>query len=150
MLEPLNQFICDNCGGIIDGVENGFVEWLVEPETSLNYNFTIVHAPQNPGDTLGCLQHQPQSSYIHLEYLMSDEGLIQILWFLDTGLYYAPAYQGPKVKDMREFVELVRRLKLPYYEEARNYIFDTPDFDHGDELTMYSALNLRALIETNS
>jgi hypothetical protein len=47
--------------------------------------------------------------------------MVHLLSFLDVGEYHDPDYNGPRVADMREFVEFTRRLTNPYYEEARTY-----------------------------
>ena len=44
-----------------------------------------------------------------------------LLSFLDEGPIHDPEYSGPRAKDIREFVDIVRRLTIPYYEEARLY-----------------------------
>lgn len=70
--------------------------------------------------------------------------------FLDPGSRHTPEYLGPKLRDLREWVELYRRLHIPYYEEAREY-WDRADergyFDGANELWTYLPDNLKRLIE---
>ena len=44
-LIPLKQFICDTCGGIINSPEEGWLEWLLDVNTTphTNYGFKIIH-----------------------------------------------------------------------------------------------------------
>ena len=46
-------------------------------------------------------------------------GLVNLMAWVDAGSHLQPNYQGPEVKNLREWAEIVRRLQLPYYEEAR-------------------------------
>jgi hypothetical protein len=60
-----------------------------------------------------------------------EQGLSFLLALIDPGPYRDISYQGPKIRDIREWVELTRRLMLPYYEdyeEARIYM-DRADTD---------------------
>ena len=40
-----------------------------------------------------------------LEEFIGQNGMVMLLSFLDIGPYLEADYQGPRVKDMREFVE---------------------------------------------
>ena len=55
-----------------------------------------------------------------------------------------------RVRDVREYVELMRRLALPYYEEARTLwglATESGFFEGGgDELWVYAPETLKALI----
>ena len=128
MLKPLEQFVCDQCGQIIESPEKGWVEWLRNPTERKAYGFRIVHhATSSPLRVEG---QRDKNCYNYTRYDVRmdlpldsfiDELMPQLLVFLDVGPYHEPEYLGIQVKDMREFVEFVRRLTLPYYEEARLY-----------------------------
>jgi hypothetical protein len=48
-LKPLEQFICDECGGLIKKVEDGWLEWINPPNKPV-HGFRIVHnAASSPG-----------------------------------------------------------------------------------------------------
>lgn len=124
MLEPLKQWICDSCGKIINLEESGWVEWLQEDALSgqrypsyLDYGFKIVHAKEEC--SFYSRKHGPSS--LSLESFIGDRGYALLLSFLDLGPYANTVYEGPRVKDMREFVHFMKRLILPYYEEASLY-----------------------------
>ena len=53
MLEPLQQYICDYCGELINSTEEGYVEWLSERNEETGryeyHGFKIVHhKPYSP------------------------------------------------------------------------------------------------------
>jgi len=149
MLEPLRQFICDNCGGIITSPKEGWVEWLEEGDDIMynsQYGFKIVHYNQK------CYfypdQKFPNSNGMPLEYFVGEEGYIWLLSFLDIGPFLMKEYKGPSVKDMREFVGLMRRLTLPYYEEARLYFGNLrADDEFVLDHSIYEQENLKRIIK---
>ncbi len=123
MLVPLKQWICDSCDELINSAEDGWVEWLSGRETFNScYGFKIVHndgsSPRGKG---GCFHYSEKQgpSDTQLARFMGEKGYVYLLSFLDWGPYVTPEYKGPRVKDIREFVAFMRRLTIPYYEEAR-------------------------------
>lgn len=148
MLEPLKQWICDSCGQVIKSADDGYVEWLVESEESSfssQYGFKIIHS----GEECTCYS-QEDISFIDapLEFFLRDKGYLNILNFLDIGPLLMREYKGPRVKNLREFVEFMRRLTVPYYEEARLY-FDNLHTDEHFVLddSIYQQENLIKIIQ---
>lgn len=123
MLKPLTQFVCDTCGDIIKCPEDGWIEWISDEDREC-HSFRIVHhQTKSPrGGRQGCYQHEgePGRSDSHLDDFLN-LGMIKILSFLDVGPHHETEYRRPRVRDIREFVEMTRRLTIPYYEEARLY-----------------------------
>jgi len=162
MLAPLTQFICDTCGQVIERPEDGWVEWIsdFEGERPMNRGFRITHhhstSPIATEHNEGCYKYTNHSgrSDLHLHDFISEEyKMAEILSYLDIGPYHDPTYHGPYVNNMREYVEFVRRLTIPYYEEARQYWQDAIDdgyFGDCNELWLYGASNLKRLIEQYS
>ena len=75
--------------------------------------------------------------------------MVMVLSFLDIGPYLEAEYQGPRIKDMREFVEFTRRLTLPYYEEARLYWNQAEQdglFDGANEISLYLPRTLEQIV----
>src|SRR4030042_2172493 len=149
MLEPLKQFICDKCGGLIESPRDGWVEWLEQGDDTMynsQYGFKIVHA--NPKCYFYPDPQYPGSLSSPLEYFVGERGYSQLLCFLDLGPFIMKDYKGPRVKDMREFVELMRRLTLPYYEEVRQYAKRLRTSEHfvADD-SFYSPETLKAIIQ---
>ena len=69
---------------------------------------------------------------------------------IDRGPDAEPVFTGPHVVNLRDWVELVRRLALPYYEEARLYWKQAQAagwFDDGNEFYAYSQDVLQRIIE---
>ena len=48
-------------------------------------------------------------------------GLLVLSSWIDVEKWHNPNYDGPHVRDLREWTSLFRRLHIPYYEEARHY-----------------------------
>ena len=129
MLRPLEQWICDGCNELIENPEHGWLEWLSGSQLKQK-DFRIVHhVTYSPRKPRGCYaynnQNVPDGFVILDDYLTSfigDEGLTRLLGFIDVGPFHQQHYSGPYLADLREWVELVRRLTTPYFEEARQYL----------------------------
>lgn len=122
MLKPLQQWFCDECGEIIESPDKGYIEWLANDDHKA-HGFRIVHhataSPRHPDGDCYAYTNEIGRSDLSLDCFLGNVGLIRLLGFVDVGRYHSPDYRGPEVVDLREFVELFRRLWLPYYEEAR-------------------------------
>lgn len=156
-MKPLEQFICDGCGEIIEESSQGYLEWLSDPHSSSGlkeqeFGFRIVHhalhspRKESQGDCyrLGSSSSQP------LVDALGDSGAAWRLHFLDVGAFHDPEGEGmPRAKNLREYVELLRRLTVPYYEEARQYwglLGSEPDFIGVHERAIYGEDILKELI----
>lgn len=159
MLEPLKQFICDDCGQIIAKPEDGYVEWITENTKDgrcLRYGFRIVHAAwTSPRKCIkeGCYKYGN-------EYGRSDMGLE---WFIKDGISEMFSMLSPKlpwkyvehekcgIVDFYEFREFYSRLIIPYYEEARLYFgkaLDDDFIDDGMSLgELYSGDTLKMIVD---
>lgn len=76
--------------------------------------------------------------------------MAELLRFVDVGEYHEPDFAGPHVTDLREWTELVRRLSIPHYEEARLYWSRARSdgyFDGANEIIIYSEGFLKGMIE---
>ena len=111
-LIPLRQWICDSCGEAIEKPENGWFEWYTERDTSLDSGFRIVHHRGSCMYNDQRLEQQNRSpSDFALSMVLGHNGLALLLNLMER----------KKFADMKEFIEVFRRLHLPYYEEARLY-----------------------------
>ena len=119
MLAPLRQWLCDACGEVIRSPEAGMVEWLAGADNKRS-GFQIVHRPLDSprSEAGGCGYPDSAGADLSLDVLVGEVGMPLLLSFLDVGSNRAGC-AGPWVEDAREFVELTRRLTIPYYEEAR-------------------------------
>lgn len=132
MLIPLKQWICDTCGEIIELPEHGWLEWR-QDENLKAFDFRIVHhklySPRRPGDDC----YRSDNSHNHLDDYVGEDGLPHLLCLLYGGIHIDPdlgrhSCPDVNVKDIREWMELIRRLQVTYYEEARQY-FDRASED---------------------
>jgi hypothetical protein len=158
-LEPLEQFVCDTCGKVIQASREGWLEWIddrgsVPPSTVRKvHSFRICHhRPHSPlGGENGCYKHTDEAGRCdnHLNHIL-EHRVAELLWFVDEGKYHDPRYSGPSVSDFREWAELVRRLTIPYYEQARLYWKQAEDdgfFDGYNEIKIFTPIVLMGVIE---
>lgn len=109
-------WICDNCGGKIESIEDGWVEWLVKQDDAISYNksygMRIVHRVKCIYDeTLIYKKENAIVSDIDLESFLGADGLMDLLSFLSDGYF----------KESEEVLEIIKRIHIPGYEEARFY-----------------------------
>ena len=125
LMKQCQQFYCDHCGGLIHSPEEGWVEFLSEPNGigRRYFGFRIVHIAGSSNKGGDCLKNfrARNGASIELSLLTSKAGISELLDLLDEGDVLDPVYLGGSIKDMREFVELFRRITIPYYEQARQY-----------------------------
>lgn len=150
-LLPLQQWICDTCGKIIESPGDGWLEWVYDQGQA--HDFRIVHhLPKSPIQRAeGCYQHGMRSGRadMHLDSYLGADGLASLLSFLAIG-QIDPDDSGPRVESTRELAELIRRLQLPHYEEARIYWADAERdgyFSAASESWPYLQRTLTRLIE---
>lgn len=112
-LKPMEQFICDECGEVIEKIEDGWLEWIDVLNKPI-YGFRIVHVSgRSPRFMNGGNCYYPEGcevSDMHLNEFIGFDGLAYLLSFFDRNL-----------RDPKEVVEIVRRLHISHYEEARQY-----------------------------
>ncbi|MEC0886824.1 hypothetical protein [Bacillus atrophaeus] len=125
-LKKKEQWYCDFCGEIIESDKDGMLEWdsfLEKDDTQFNAkNFRIVHNrsikkchPRNNDANL---------SDGHLHWYTGPGGLSELL-----------AIKHRYHLDLVKFDEIIRRLHVDYYEEARQYFHESRE--NGDEFDIY-------------
>jgi hypothetical protein len=124
MLKPLKQWLCDGCGEVIESPEQGCLEWLWnEDDDSKAHCFRIVHldsySPHKSSPHCYHYEDQWNRADGRLDRYVGGGGLTTLLAFLDHDS--CTVSTGPRVTDVRELVEIIRRLHVPYYEEARRH-----------------------------
>ncbi len=126
MAYELMTWTCDRCRERIVGVEQGWVEWLrvggeVEEREPAAKGMRLVHArlcsPLRFSPT-GCQYDaiaEGERGYLlsdlELSRLMGPDGLMRLLFYIEEGEIPAG-----------EVVELLKRLHVPGYEQARPYL----------------------------
>ena len=152
MLVPLQQWICDTCGCIIEAPNHGFIEWK-KTEDGQKYGFRIVHnAKYSPYKDSGgsCFySSKERGGDLYLERVVGPDGLVTLTSWIDVGEWHEDDYRGPSVRDLREWVKVFRRVQLPYYEEARQYTDELRDAsDTGlHEIAFYLHDQLKEIID---
>jgi hypothetical protein len=123
MLTPLEQWFCDTCGKTINSPKDGWIEWLVADSYPFNssYGYKIVHHRQE------CFNYPDWKEYdkgiseesLPLSVFIGLQGYYELLCRIDIGEHIRKEYERPRAKDLREYLEIMKRLTIPYYEEAR-------------------------------
>ncbi len=129
-LRPLRQFYCDECGKIIESADDGAVEYLYSPgegaEPTEIWGFRIVHnilaSPKDScsydeGHYLSVSGESTSSVELNLARYLDHQGVSRLLAILEA--CRSGVMQFKEKKDFGEFLDVFRRLQIPYYEEAR-------------------------------
>lgn len=108
-MEPLQEWVCDSCGELVD-IKDGWFEWVTDQNTGLASGFRIVHNSRNCFYDSMQLHHQGKSNHdMHIDSYLGASGLVKLLAIAERG----------NIEDISEWTEIVRRLHIPYYEEAK-------------------------------
>ena len=166
-LKPREQWICDTCGQVIEAASEGWLEWLESKDSSGTYKkhgFRIVHhqsySPRNPNrpelrpsNAASCYSYENHPGLVadyHLDHIVGPHGLAVLLGMIDKGPLIEAAFDGPGVMDLRDWVELVRRLAVPHYEEARRYVVQASRdgfFEGMSDHAIYAPATLETVVE---
>ncbi|HEX2349148.1 MAG TPA: hypothetical protein VHI51_12010 [Ktedonobacterales bacterium] len=142
-LLPLQQFKCDACGQIIARPDVGWVEWVAGPTRGTKaHGFRIVHNSNRCQYPVSGRVHD-----VHLSRLLGPDGLAMLLALVAPGGRTGNREDG--VESLEEWSELVRRLQIPHYEEARQYwsYAETDGLFAGlGQHALYSQATLRAIL----
>ena len=122
-LVPLQQWYCDYCQGVIHCASDGWLEWIYDDDYN-PYGLKIVHhattALARPyGDCYHYNAVIARRGDHHLHNFVGPNGLAYLLSWIDPGPNLLPDCKGQDIADMRGFTELMRRLHVAYYKEAR-------------------------------
>lgn len=135
--EPLTRWRCDVCEKWITSAEDGYVLWEVEPNGVCD--FQIVHQGECDADIASRSEALPS--------FLGPNGLARLTAFLSLG----PARPGSRpvhATDADGWVDLVRRVQLPFYEEARAELqrkSAAGEYGGWNEAAPYLQENLRGL-----
>ena len=141
-LSPLKQWFCDSCGEVIEDPEDGWFEWHSAKDHTIS-SFRIVH------HRLSCMYNQAaltkQGIMVadhHLSVLLGSNGLADWLFRIEL----SEKGKAGKIKDLVELVEILRRLHIPYWEEARLY-WDRAYRDNFHDGCDFGEATLQSMIE---
>jgi hypothetical protein len=120
---------------------------MASPPDGGTHSFRIEHNREQ------CHQHTdaPDRSDMRLHEFLGTEGLQYFLSMLDVGSLLDPSGDHmPTPPEMRSFVDTVRRLHIPYYEEARRYFSEADAdgyFSNQNEVSVFLPETCKAIIE---
>ena len=117
-LKPLKQWICDSCGEIIEESKDGWWEYLTDMETNLVSGFRIVHyGGPCYYDVQALRRKNKMVGDMHLDHMVTSGAFGHMLHWLELS-------ETRKINErieITEFTKIMRRLYLPYWEEARQH-----------------------------
>ncbi len=139
---PLSTWYCDVCRSSITDFKKGYVIWKSADEGY--YGFKIIHQRN-------CDQKDHTASAA-LEDFLGARGLSYCMSFLSLGpVILNNGSKGYcKVRDFDEFADFVRRVQVPYYEQARRLFSNNSllaDYSDTNELYPYIPENLQNIIK---
>lgn len=116
---PRAGWRCKTCGGLIDRIEDGWVEWLASEEDNgraVNRGFQVVHCRATGSPSGGCrydadVEFRRDKSLVEglsLERFMGPDGLMLLMSLIASGEAAAA-----------DVIELAKRVQIPGYEQAR-------------------------------
>ncbi len=115
-LQPLKQWICDSCGELIMKLEDGWWEYLHDTKTDLISGFRIVHHRKScMYDEEALRRKNTIVGDMSLDHMVKSGAFGHMLHWLELS-------ETKKLNEhfeITEFTEIMRRLYLPYWEEAR-------------------------------
>ncbi len=132
-------WICDVCHKLIDNLDRGYVIWKSQTG-GRDHDFKIIH--QSDCDL------PDHDSSMALRDCLGQDGLNMLLMFLSPGAVLKQFEKKPRlsVPNLDEWVDLVRRVQIPYYDLARP-LFKHPqfiaDFCQSGEWTTYRPKTLK-------
>ena len=142
MDKPLKIWYCDVCGKPIKNVKQGYVIWKITDGIK-NKGFKIIHQAK-------CDLRDHDASKALDEFLGAD-GLTYLLAHFSRGPIKKNLGQDTScdVADIDEYVDFIRRVQTPYYEEARR-LFGKEDllnqYSDANEICPYLRKDLKGII----
>ncbi|MBS5969508.1 MAG: hypothetical protein KIB11_10365 [Clostridium perfringens] len=147
-LEPEEQWICDVCGEVIEKPEDGYLQWRMSSNSKIEQFAIVHHISASPRRTLGgCYLEDVRD--LQLDKFLGVNGIVRLQSLIDSDPFHRGQHYS-KIEDIQLWLEIYRRLYIPYYEEARQYweqALKDNYFDEMNELIIYYPENLKKMIE---
>lgn len=120
--EKPGPWVCDTCDQPIEEAATGYVVWRNDDQGC--HDFNIIHK-------ITCNDRDRFSQSAALAEFLGPRGLSYCLSFLSLGPVLARTQNvsHTRAADMDEFVDFVRRVQLPHYEQARRLYKDRAVLD---------------------
>lgn len=149
-LLPLQQWFCDRCGDVIEKPGDGWLHWRDDAAKGVHTIEILHHLRASPrGGAHGCYPESMDSD-MHLDVMLGARGIAHMLAKVDVGEYHDRDGQSLGKVDLRNWTEIVRRLHIPYYEEARRHFREARsngDLDGINEVALYLEDTLKQIVE---
>jgi len=144
MSQSPQKWYCDVCGESINDVKDGYVIWKSDAQLK-SHDFKIIHRQKCD------IKQYPSSAA--LEDFIGVDGLAKLLSMLSLGPIKENLGAGKHrdIADTDEFVDFVRRVQTPNYEEARRKFGDPDlldDFSDSNEIAPYLQERLQRIIQS--
>jgi hypothetical protein len=149
MNKPLEEFVCDCCGQIIKNPSEGELQFIEvessnDSEIYISKEFKIIHKNEfSPNGNCQIFKNIMGVRDNPLEMcLNADFGMGMLLSLIDSS-------ENDTVLVDSSYFELLRRLKIPYYDEAKQYWNEAMEdgfFNELNQLDTYSISKLKSLI----
>ena len=139
---PLERWYCDVCDKPIEDAKAAYVIWKSNDE-SKSYDFKIIHQSR--------CHLKDYDAYAEIEEFLGEDGLATLFAMLSLGPIKRKIRNQSycDVVDMDEFVDFMRRVQTPYYEEARRKFVNCNllnDYSDANEVFPYLPDQLKAII----
>ena len=149
-MEPLKQWICDVCGKIIERPEDGYVVWGYDEDGRIDKIRILHQNRRGDQERQGCDHDRFQfPNSLPIDRFLGDDGKILLLSLVDPGPFFREEYRD-QIADKRQFLDVVRRFQIPYYEEARLYLDRARAegfLDGANEIYTYLPSTLKSVVE---
>lgn len=121
---PLTRWRCDRCGDLIEGADKGYVIWGAHRHN--NTGFEIIHQ--------GRCDDKSKTHSAALRDFLGPNGFAYLTSLLTDGIVrteHTEMTREPlsRVHDINQFTDFMRRVQLPFYEEARDYLRTSEAWD---------------------
>lgn len=110
-MQAFTRWKCDTCGQWIEGADKGYVVWGDKDGAATG--FRVIHNGKCDDGALG--------KSAALGDFLGTDGLAKLTSLMSYGIARRRQEQ-PKIHDMDQFTDFFRRMQLPLYEEARDYL----------------------------
>lgn len=144
-LDPLKEFYCDTCGKVMRA-EEAWLLWKRNAENIIS-QFRIVHLSKENN----CFHSRDSAPSIPVSDLTGENGLAITTSILTLGYLIYPDHKySVPLESIAEFVDVIRRLHVPHYEEARKKFDSSNPAVEPNGAAEYLQDNLKKICESKA
>lgn len=139
-IKPLQTWTCDVCKKTIEKAADGYVVWNDGADGICDLQ--VIHQGRCDDDS--------RINSAALADFLGTDGLARITALMT----YGPLKDNEphKIKNISELIDFMRRMQLPYYEEARQQLFSRDlknEYYDSNEILPYLQRELKGIAERN-